>query len=66
MRAAGVGSVLIYCIDYACWHHITVPDDADRGPDELRISDVEDRSSAPSAASVAPNIGPGPGRALSG
>ena len=36
MRAAGVRSVLIYCMDYACGHHITVPDDADRWPDELR------------------------------
>jgi len=29
--------------DYVCGHHITVPDDADRRPDELRISDVEDK-----------------------
>jgi hypothetical protein len=43
MRAAGVRSVLIYCTDYACGHHIAVPDDADRWPDELRISDVEDK-----------------------
>ena len=43
MRAAGVRNVLIYCTDYACGHHITVPDDADRLPDDLRISDIEDK-----------------------
>jgi hypothetical protein len=43
MRAAGVRNVLIYCTDYTCGHHITAPDDADRWPDELRISDIEDK-----------------------
>jgi hypothetical protein len=43
MRAAGVCNVLIYCSDHRCGHFNIVPDDADRWPDELRISDIEDR-----------------------
>ncbi|WP_024511861.1 hypothetical protein [Bradyrhizobium sp. ARR65] len=43
MRAAGVRNVLIYCTDYMCGHCIMVPDDADRWPDELRVSDIEDK-----------------------
>src|SRR5262245_17386939 len=43
MRESGVSGLLIYCADYRCSHCITVPDDADRWPDELRISDVEDK-----------------------
>ncbi|WP_407174439.1 hypothetical protein [Bradyrhizobium sp. STM 3562] len=43
MRAAGVRNVLIYCTDDTCCRCITVPDDADRWPDELWISDVEDK-----------------------
>ena len=41
MRAAGVRRVLIYCADHRCGHCNIVADDADRWPDELRISDVE-------------------------
>jgi hypothetical protein len=43
MRASGVRSVLIYCSDHRCGHFNIVPDDADRWPDELRISDIEDK-----------------------
>jgi hypothetical protein len=43
IRAAGVRRVLIYCTDHRCGHCNIVPDDADRWPDELRISDVEDK-----------------------
>ena len=43
MRSAGVRNVLIYCSDYRCGHFNIVPDDADRWPDELRISDIEDK-----------------------
>ena len=43
MRAAGVRRVLIYCRDYRCSHVNVIPDDADRWPDELRISDIEDK-----------------------
>jgi hypothetical protein len=41
MRAAGVRRVLIYCRDLRCSHLNIV--DADRWPDELRISDIEDK-----------------------
>ena len=30
----------MYCADYKCTHHITVR--ADRWPDHLRLSDIED------------------------
>lgn len=43
MRAAGVRRVLIYCADHRCGHCNIVADDADRWPDELRISDIEDK-----------------------
>ena len=43
MREAGVRNVLIYCSDFRCGHFNVVPDDADRSPDELRISDVEQK-----------------------
>jgi hypothetical protein len=43
MRATGVRNVVIYCVDYRCSHCHIVPDDADRWPDELRISDIEER-----------------------
>jgi hypothetical protein len=43
MRAAGVRRVLIYCRDYRCSHLNIVPDDADRWPNELLISDIEDK-----------------------
>jgi hypothetical protein len=42
MRAAGVRNVLIYYADHRGGHLNIVPDDADRWPDELRISDIED------------------------
>jgi len=43
MRAVGVRNVLICCLDHRCGHFNVVPDDADRWPDELRISDIEDK-----------------------
>jgi hypothetical protein len=42
MRAAGVRNLLIYCADHRGGHLNSVSDDADRRPDELRISDIED------------------------
>jgi hypothetical protein len=39
MRAAGVRGVLIYCIDYRCSYSICL--DADRWPDDVRLSDIE-------------------------
>jgi hypothetical protein len=37
----GVRDVLIYCRDYKCSHSIKM--NADRWPDEVRLSDIEDR-----------------------
>ena len=42
MRSAGVRQVLIYCADYRCGHFIRVDDCADRWPDDLRLTDIED------------------------
>jgi hypothetical protein len=39
MRRSGVRGVLIYCADYQCSHSIAM--DADRWPDDLRLSDIE-------------------------
>jgi hypothetical protein len=41
MRDMGVRGVLIYCADYKCSHSIAV--NADQWPDDLRLSDIEDR-----------------------
>lgn len=41
MRGMGVRGVLVYCADYRCSHHIEL--DADRWPDEVRLSDLEPR-----------------------
>jgi hypothetical protein len=41
MRAPGVRDVLVYCRDHHCSHHIRIS--ADRWPDHVRLSDIEDR-----------------------
>ena len=41
MRDMGVRGVLIYCADYRCSHSIRVS--ADPWPDDLRLSDIEER-----------------------
>ena len=41
MRAAGVRGLLIYCPDFRCSHHITIS--GDRWPDDVRLSDLEQR-----------------------
>jgi hypothetical protein len=41
MRDMGVRGVLVYCADYRCSHSIAV--NADRWPDDLRLSDIEPR-----------------------
>ena len=43
MRASGVRNVLIYCADHRCSHCTTVEACADRWPDEVRLSDIEDK-----------------------
>ena len=39
MRASGVHSILIYCRDHRCSHHVET--NADRWADDVRLSDVE-------------------------
>jgi len=41
MRDMGVRGILVYCSDYTCSHSIATG--ADRWPDDLRLSDIEDR-----------------------
>jgi hypothetical protein len=41
MREMGVRGVLVYCADYTCSHSVTM--DAGAWPDDLRLSDIEDR-----------------------
>ncbi len=43
MRSAGVRQVLIYCSDYRCNHYTKVEACADRWPDDVRLSDIEDK-----------------------
>jgi hypothetical protein len=39
MRASGVRGLLIYCSDYKCSRSTAIS--ADRGPDDVRLSDIE-------------------------
>jgi hypothetical protein len=41
MRDMGVRGILIYCADYKCSHWIRLS--ADQWPDDMRLSDIEDR-----------------------
>ena len=41
MRASGVRGVLIYCSDFRCSHSTAIS--ADRWPDDVRLSDLEQR-----------------------
>ena len=41
LRNMGLRGVLVYCADYCCSHSIAIS--ADRWPDDLRLSDIEDR-----------------------
>jgi hypothetical protein len=41
MRDTGVRGILVYCADYRCSHSIAVS--ADEWPDDLRLSDIEER-----------------------
>jgi hypothetical protein len=43
MRDMGVRGVLIYCSDYHCSHSVAIS--ADRWPDDVRLSDIEERFS---------------------
>jgi hypothetical protein len=48
MRASSVRGLLIYCSDYKCSHSMAF--NADRWPDEMRLSDLEGASAAPPVA----------------
>jgi hypothetical protein len=39
MRSAGVRGILVYCSDYHCGHWTRL--DANRWPDDVRLSDIE-------------------------
>src|SRR6266702_8746511 len=39
MRSSGPRGLLVYCADYRCTHHVAI--DADRWPDQVRLSDLE-------------------------
>jgi hypothetical protein len=41
MRASGVRGVLVYCSDFRCSHSVALS--AYRWPDEIRLSDLEQR-----------------------
>jgi hypothetical protein len=60
MRASGVRGLLIYCADYRCSHSIAI--DADRWPDDVRLSDLEARVACKACgkrgADVRPNFQP--------
>jgi hypothetical protein len=55
MREMGVRGVLVYCADYRCSHSVALS--ADAWPDDLRLSDIEDASSARGVGGVAPTSG---------
>jgi hypothetical protein len=58
MRASGVRGVLVYCADYRCSHGTAIS--ADRWPDDVRLSDVEQqfvcRGCGQRGADVRPNF----------
>jgi hypothetical protein len=39
MREMDVRGVVVFCADYRCSHSVTL--DADRWPDDIRLSDIE-------------------------
>jgi hypothetical protein len=41
MRDSGMRGILIYCADYHCSHSLAIS--GDRWPDDVRLSDIEDR-----------------------
>ena len=55
MRASGAARIIVYCGDYKCGHSVTMYPAL--WPDNVRLSDLEDRSSARSAVTAAPMSG---------
>ena len=62
MRESGVRGVLIYCLDYKCSHSVAIIS-ADQWPDDVRLSDIEDRfickACGKRGADVRPNFSEG-------
>jgi hypothetical protein len=52
LRDMGVRGILVYCADYRCSHSVAMS--ADEWPDDLRLSDIEDRFTCRPAASAVP------------
>jgi hypothetical protein len=57
LRASGVHSILVYCRDHRCSHHITT--NADGWPDEVRLSGSPVHAMARKALKVRPVFEPG-------
>ena len=55
MRESGMRRILVYCGEFRCSHHIDIS--ADQWPDEVRLSDLNNGSSARPAAAVARTYG---------
>ena len=41
LRSQGVRGLLVFCQDYRCSHNVRMS--GDRWPDDIRLSDIEDR-----------------------
>jgi len=57
MREMGVRGILIYCADYRCSHSIAVS--GDHWPDDLRLSDIEDRCTCTACGKARCRYSPG-------
>jgi hypothetical protein len=57
MRAAGVCSALVYCVDYRCSHSTSLAT-ADRWADDVRLSDIEPRFTYPACGHRGADVRP--------
>jgi hypothetical protein len=60
MREMGARGLLIYCSDYRCSHPVTMG--GDRWPDDMRLSDIEQRLVCSACGKRGANIRPDFGR----
>jgi hypothetical protein len=59
MRETGDRGLLVYCRDYKCNHFIKItPAEADKWPDDLRISDLAPRFVCCAASEAVDRFGP--------
>jgi hypothetical protein len=56
MREMGIRGLLVYCADYRCSHSVAVT--ADQWPDDLRLSDIEDRFTCTACGKRGPDVRP--------